>query len=97
MKDQDIIDALKAQYNRDLRKQIVKNILTHEKSSDKEAIKSSYSILNQIFSYVISELNWSIANHSSKWDDTPLQIMSQVFPKLETTKWFSEQHLSFSK
>jgi len=94
MQNQIIIDALKSQYNRDLRKQIVKNVLLHEKNSDSESIKSSYKILDQLFSYVISELNWSIADNSTKWDDAPLKIMSQVFPKIENTKWFSDKQLT---
>ncbi len=93
MQNQIIIDALKSQYNRDLRKQIVKNITQHEKNSDIEAIKSSYKIIDQIFSYIISELSWSISSNSAKWDDTPLQIMSQTFPKIETTKWFKEHQM----
>jgi len=94
---QKIIDTLKEQYTRDLRKQVVKNILKHEKSDDKEAIESSYKILNQIFSYIIGELNWTIAGNTNKWDDTPLKIIKEVFPKVETTKWFKEQQLSVAK
>ncbi len=50
--------------------------------------------MKQIFSYVIAQLNWEIADHTSKWDDTPLKIMSLAFPKIETTKWFSQQKLN---
>ena len=94
---QQIIDALKEQYSRDLRKQVVKSILNHEKSNDKEALKSSYNILNQIFSYIMSELNWNISQNTNNWDDTPLKILSEVFPKVETTKWYKEQQLSVKK
>ncbi|EDZ62741.1 hypothetical protein SMGD1_2833 [Sulfurimonas gotlandica GD1] len=92
-----IIDALKEQYPRDLRKQVVKSILRNEKSDDKEALKSSYNILNKIFSYIMSELNWSISNNTNDWDETPLKILIEVFPKIETTKWFKDQQLSVSK
>ena len=77
---EEIISALKEQYSRDLRKQVVKSILGHEKSSDKEAIKSSYKIVNQIFSYVIDSLGWNISAGTNTWDTSPLKIMSEVFP-----------------
>ncbi|MDH4943950.1 hypothetical protein [Sulfurimonas sp. C5] len=97
MTPQEIEASLKVQYNRDLRKQIVKSILAHEKNNDKEALQSSYHILNQIFSYVLSELGWSIAEESNKWDETPLEIMAVTFPKLKSTKWYQEQHLFTQK
>lgn len=93
MTNQDIIDTVTSQYNRDLRKKIVKNILQNEKDNDQTALKSSYNITNQIFSYVISQLDWDISSNSNQWDDTPLNIMSQIFPKIETTKWFQNQQL----
>ncbi|WP_304543817.1 hypothetical protein [Sulfurimonas microaerophilic] len=93
MKPEEIVQSLKEQYNRDLRKQIVKNILQNEKSNDKEAIQSSYNILNQIFSYVLNQLGWNIAQDSSEWEDTPLKVMSDTFPKLESTKWYQDQLL----
>ena len=48
-----IIDALKEHYTRDLRKQVVKSVRKYEKDNDKEALKPSYNILNQIFSPVL--------------------------------------------
>ncbi|QOP41316.1 hypothetical protein [Sulfurimonas marina] len=93
MKPEEIVQSLKEQYNRDLRKQIVKNILQHEKSNDKEAIQSSYNILNQIFSYVLNQLGWNITQDSSEWEDTPLQVMSEAFPQLKSTKWYQDQLL----
>lgn len=93
MTPEEIVTSLKEEYNRDLRKQIVKSILANEKNDDKAAIQSSYHILNQIFSYVLSQLGWNIVDSSSKWDETPLKVMSVTFPKLETTKWYQEQLL----
>ena len=90
---QNIVDTIKERYSRDLRKGVVKSILQHEKSDDKKAQESSYKVLNQIFSYVISELNWSISNSTNNWDDTPLKIITEAFPKIETTKWFKDQQL----
>jgi hypothetical protein len=92
-----IIDALKEHYTRDLRKQVVKSVLKNEKDNDKEALKPSYNILNQIFSYIISELNWNISKNTNNWDDTPLKIISKVFPHIETTQWYKDQQLSVTK
>ena len=88
-----IIETLKENYNRDLRKQVVKTILSSEKESD----KPDYRIINQIFSYVLKELNWDLANNTEEWDNTPLDIMEETFPKLESTKWYEEQILTAKK
>ena len=93
MKPDDIVTFLKDKYNRDVRKQIVKSIVANEKNNDKESLERSYLLINKIFSYVISQLEWNISNNSSSWDDTPLKVMCEVFPKFETTKWYSEQLL----
>ena len=91
-----ITEAIKEKYSRDLRKQVVKTMLKNEKSSNKKDLESSYNIINQIFSYIISELNWRIAQNTNVWDDTPLQILSEVFPKIETTAWFKNQQISLT-
>ena len=95
--EQQIIYALKEQYTRDLRKQVVKAILKAEKSNDKEDLKSSCNIINQIFSYIISQLDWNMSKESDAWDDTPLKILTEVFPKIETTKWFKDLQLHATK
>lgn len=89
-----IIATLKETYNRDLRKQVVKSILSNEKNNDKEALKASYNVINQIFSYIISELNWEISQNPSSWDYTPLKIISEVFPKIDNTQWFKDQQIN---
>ena len=93
---EDLITTLKENYNRDLRKQVVKSVLQSEKDNDEESTESSYKIINQIFTYIISELKWSISQNTNDWDDTPLQIMREVFPKIETTKWFQEQQINIT-
>jgi len=95
--NQQIISTLREQYTRDIRKQVVKSILKHEKNDNKEALESSYKIVNQIFSYIISELGWTIAENSNTWDDSPLNIMREVFPKIQTTNWYKNQQLPTSK
>jgi DNA-binding ferritin-like protein len=97
MKKEEIIDELKAQYPRDLRKQLVKTILSNEKEQDKTAIEQRYNLMNQIFSYVLKECNWSMSKNSENWDNTPLEIMAKVFPKLETTQWYKEQDITVKK
>jgi len=93
MKKAEIIQTLKDNYNRDLRKQVVKTILADENEKD----KPDYKIINQIFSYVLKELNWKMADNTKEWDNTPLDIMEETFPKLESTKWFEEQILTAKK
>jgi len=94
---QKIINFIKEKYNRDLRKQVVKAILKNEKSNDKMAQESSYKIINQIFSYIISELDWNISQNTNSWNDSPLKIISEIFPKIETTQWFKDQQLLVTK
>ena len=94
---QNIVDTLKEHYTRALRKEVVRNILKYEKGNDKKAQESSYKVINQIFTYIISELGWSISQNTNGWDDTPLRIISEVFPKIETTKWFKDQQLHVTK
>jgi DNA-binding ferritin-like protein len=93
MKKETIIQILKDTYNRDLRKQVVKTILANEKQSQ----TPDYKIINQIFSYVLKELEWKMAENTKEWDNTPLDIMEEAFPKLESTKWFKEQILTAKK
>jgi len=93
MKKETIIQTLKESYNRDLRKQVVKTLLANEKQSE----SPDYKIINQIFSYVLKELEWKMAENTKEWDNTPLEIMKETFPKIETTKWFQEQILTAQK
>ena len=97
MQKEIIINELKAQYSRDLRKQLVKTILTHEKNKDETALAQSYKLMNQIFSYVLKECNWSMSENSQGWNNTPLEVMIETFPKLDTTQWYAEQDLSVKK
>ncbi len=97
MNREEIIATLKAQYPRDLRKQLVKTILTNEKDQDKTAVKQPYNLMNQIFSYVLKECNWSMSQNSENWDNAPLEIMAEVFPKLATTQWYKEQDIAVKK
>ncbi len=90
---QQIISTIKEQYPRDIRKQVIKSMLKSEKTNNRESIEFSYRSIDQIFSYVIGELKWKIASSSSGWDNTPLSVMSECFPKIETTKWFQDKQL----
>ena len=90
MTKQEIIETLKNSYPRDTRKQLVKTIQAEEKSKE----IPNYKIINQIFSYVLSELGWDMAKSTQEWDTTPLDIMEETFPKIETTQWYNEQILT---
>lgn len=94
---EEIIATLKSHYSRDTRKQLVKSILSVESSNDKQEIESGYMMINQIFSYVLAELKWNLPDTSVNLDTKPLDVMVEVFPKLETTKWYKQQQLQVSK
>ena len=87
MTKQEIIETLKNSYPKDIRKQLVKTILSEEK----ENTLANYKLINQIFSYVLSELGWDMAKSTKDWDSTPLDIMEESFPKIKTTQWYKEQ------
>ena len=92
-KKTEIIQTLKDNYNRDLRKQVVKTLLENEKTQE----NPDYKIVNQIFSYVLKELDWKMAENTEDWDNSPLDIMVEVFPKLTTTRWYKGQILAVEK
>ena len=94
---QDIVATLKEHYSRDLRKGIVKSMLEYERIGDEENKEASYKIINQIFSYVISQLNWNLAQNTNNWNDLPLLVINEAFPKIDTTEWFKERQLQVSK
>ncbi len=94
MNKQELIDTLKAQYNKELRKQLVDSLLEAE---DNDETEKQYKLMNQVFSYVLSQLGWSMADNTQSWDNTPLDVMTEVFPKIKKTKWFKEQHITTKK
>jgi len=94
MKKDEIVEILKSNYPREVRKGLVKTIIEKEKSEDAFAIKEQYSIINQIFSYVLQQSGWEMGKDSSSWDASPLEVMLDVFPKLSSTKWYAQQHLA---
>jgi len=54
-------------------------------------------MINRIFSYVLSESGWDMADNAKKWDSTPLDVIEEAFPKIESTKWYREQILTAKK
>ncbi len=93
MNQDEIVTTLKEHYNRDLRKQLVKSIVSAEKNDDQEMLQKQYQLINQIFSYVLKESGWKIGVDSQKWNSQPMEVMLEVFPKLESSKWYREQEL----
>jgi len=93
MKNTEIIETLKNTYPRDIRKKIVKTLLTEEKEHD----KADYTLINQIFSYVLNQLGWNMVENTEQWDNKPLEVMKESFPKIESTKWYQEQILTTTK
>ena len=87
MEKTQIIETLKTHYNRDLRKQLVKTLQKNEKETD----KPNYQVINQIFTYVQKELGWRLPENTENWDYSPLDIMKEVFPHIQFTKWYDMQ------
>ena len=90
MNKQEIIDTLKAQYSKELRKQLVQSLRDAEQSEDDDR---QNKLMNQIFSYVLAQLGWTMASNIKEWDNRPLEVMQEVFPKIDKTKWYKEQKL----
>ena len=94
MNREEIIKILKDTYSREVRKGLVRSLLEKEKTENELEIKQQYTLINQIFSYVLQQTGWKMGENSSAWDASPLKIMHDVFPKLSTSKWYSEQLLN---
>jgi len=94
MNKEEIINILKDTYSREVRKGLVRSILEKEKTKNELEIQQQYKLINQIFSYVLQQTGWKMGENSSAWDDSPLKIMQDVFPKLSTSKWYNEQLLN---
>ena len=94
MNKEEIIKILKDTYSREVRKGLVRSILEKEKTENELEIQQQYTLMNQIFSYVLQQTGWKMGENSSTWDASPLKIMQDVFPKLSTSKWYSEQLLN---
>ena len=94
MNKEEIIQTLKDTYSREVRKGLVRTLLEKEKTENELEIQQQYKLMNQIFSYVLQQSGWKMGENSSNWDASPLNIMQDVFPKLSTSKWYSEQLLN---
>ncbi len=90
MTKEEIIETLKSQYSKEIRKQLVNSLLDAEK---KEDTTQQYKLMNQIFSYVLAQLGWSMPSGTEDWDPTPLEVIHEVFPKIMASKWYQEQQL----
>ena len=90
MTKEEIIETLKTQYTRDIRKQLIKSLLEAEKNED---TLKQYTLMNQVLSYVLAQLGWEMPTGTEDWDPTPLEVMHEVFPKIMATKWYQEQQL----
>ena len=94
MDEIELIGVLKAQYSKELRKQLVQSLRDAEQSGDAE---QQNKLMNQVFSYVLAQLGWTMASNVKEWDDRPLKVMQEVFPKINKTKWYKEQKLLAEK
>ena len=93
MQNTDIIETLNNTYPKDIRKKVIKTLLVEEKENE----TPDYKLINQIFSYVLSQLDWDMVKNTAQWDSTPLEIMQACFPKIENTQWYKKQILTTTK
>ena len=91
MTKNEIIDIVKEHYSRDIRKQLVKSLLTLEREDRDLTLEKPYIMINQIFSYVLQESGWKLEKNSATWNAMPLEIMLEAFPQLSSTKWYKAQ------
>jgi len=89
MSQQEIVDAIKTKYDRNTRKDLIKNIQKFEKAKNYEALQGGYQILQQLFAYILKELKWDISDRNLAWNEAPLEILTQSFPQIEQTQWFA--------
>lgn len=94
MDEKELISVLKAQYTKDIRKRLVASLRDAEQAGDAD---QQTKLMNQIFSYVLAQLGWTMASNVKEWDDRPLEVMKEVFPKINKTKWYKEQKLLAEK
>ncbi len=94
MKKEEIITTLKEHYPKEIREELVRSILEQEKDITELEKKEVYKTINQIFSFVLQQAGWEITENSQSWNEMPLEIMKETFPKLNTTQWYKEQILT---
>ncbi len=88
MTNEAIIDAIKAKYDRNQRKELIKTIQKLEKSKDYAKLQGGYQLLHQIFAYILRELGWELHDRTLAWNKDPLEILTQSLPQIEETQWF---------
>jgi hypothetical protein len=94
MTTSEIVDFLKAQYPRKTRKQLVSRLLEAESAHKVDELIRIEKLINQIFSYVLKELGWTMVTSAKNWDDTALEVMRESFPQIEHSRWY--QNLDFT-
>ncbi|HHH37627.1 MAG TPA: hypothetical protein ENK77_03310 [Epsilonproteobacteria bacterium] len=96
MTKNEIIETIKSHYSRDLRKQLIKTVLQHEQNKDMQDVEQQYNLLDQIFSYILKNTGWDMPENLKDWNSAPLQIMTEVFPQIESTLWYQDKKLLVS-
>jgi len=89
-----IIDTIKAKYDRNSRKELIKKIQKLEKAKDYPNLQGGYQILHQIFVYILKELNWDISNRTLEWNKAPIEILEASLPQIEQTQWYAGLRMS---
>ncbi len=97
------IQFIKENYPDDVRADLIVSLQTLEnivktQSKTIQAIEAQvkvdnlHKIIDQIFSVILKNLNWNIANTTNNWDYRPINIMKKTFPNIEHTNWYDIRH-----
>ena len=89
------IKYIKDSYPKKVRLELINNLL--EMQSDKlsgsiEQVENIHNMLDQIFSVVLKNLKWNIASSTNDWDYRPIEVMKEVFPNIDKTRWYNMRH-----
>ncbi len=95
----DTVDAnikyIQSNYPKQTRLELIENLLDAESINSQEEqkkVETLHSLIDQIFSVVLKNLNWNIATSSNDWDYRPIDVMEKVFPNIDKTKWYDMRH-----
>ncbi|MEA3522822.1 MAG: hypothetical protein U9R50_07585 [Campylobacterota bacterium] len=86
------VKFIKESYPKKVRMELVTNLIEAQANKNDEVVENISNLLDQIFSVLLKNLKWSMAESLKDWDYRPIDIMKEAFPKIEKTKWYDMRH-----
>jgi len=89
------VKFIKDSYPKKTRIELITNLLEAQADktiSGQETVERLQNLIDQIFSTVLGNLKWNIASSKNSWDYRPIEVMQEVFPKIEKTRWYNMRH-----